>query len=51
MEGVSLTLIEAMAAGFPSWLLASGGNPEVVQDGVTGALVPPADPVAFLPLQ
>ena len=47
MEGVSLTLIEAMAAGLPVVATRVGGNPEVVQDGETGALVPPADPVAF----
>jgi glycosyltransferase involved in cell wall biosynthesis len=47
MEGVSLTLIEAMAAGLPVIATRVGGNPEVVQDSVTGTLVPPADPTSF----
>jgi len=39
-EGHSITLIEAMAAGLPCIATAVGGNPEVVEDGVTGFLVP-----------
>jgi glycosyltransferase involved in cell wall biosynthesis len=47
MEGVSLTVIEAMAAGLPVVATRVGGNPEVVQDGITGMLVPAAEPAAL----
>ncbi len=40
-------LIEAMAAGKPVVAAAAGGAPEVVQDGITGVLVPPRDPQAI----
>ena len=43
-EGISLTLLEAMAVGLPVVATAVGGNPEIVAVGVTGQLVPPADP-------
>ncbi len=45
MEGVSLTLLEAMAARLPVVATRVGGNPEVVVDGVTGSLVEPGEPV------
>ena len=42
-EGVSLALLEAMAAGRPVIATAVGGLPEVVTDGDTGLLIPPRD--------
>ncbi len=38
-EGISLTILEAMAAGLPVIATAVGGTPEVVTEGVTGRLV------------
>jgi glycosyltransferase involved in cell wall biosynthesis len=46
-EGMSNTILEAMAAGLPVVATAVGGTPEVVDDGVTGLLVPPRDPDAL----
>jgi glycosyltransferase involved in cell wall biosynthesis len=40
-EGLGLGTIEAMAAGLPVVSTMAGGTPEVVEDGVTGVLVPP----------
>lgn len=46
-EGVSLTLLEAMAVGLPVLATSVGGNPEVVVNGETGRLVAPGDPAAL----
>lgn len=43
-EGISNTLLEAMASGLPVVATAVGGNPELVIDQETGMLVPPLDP-------
>jgi glycosyltransferase involved in cell wall biosynthesis len=43
-EGISLTLLEAMARGLAVVATNVGGNPEVVTNDETGLLVPPQDP-------
>jgi glycosyltransferase involved in cell wall biosynthesis len=46
-EGVPQSLLQAAAAGVPLVASRVGGIPEVVEDGVTGLLVPPEDPAAL----
>jgi glycosyltransferase involved in cell wall biosynthesis len=46
-EGMPLTAIEAGAMARPVVATAVDGTPEVVGDGTTGLLVPPADPRAL----
>lgn len=43
-EGHSIALLEAMAAAKAIIATNAGGNPEAIQEGVTGWLVPPNDP-------
>jgi len=45
--GITGTIREAMALGKPAIASAAGGNPELVEDGISGLLVPPRDPRAF----
>ena len=42
-EGFSNALLEAMACGVPSVVTRVGGNPEAIQDGENGFLVPVGD--------
>jgi glycosyltransferase involved in cell wall biosynthesis len=46
-EGFSLATIEAMAAGRAVVVTSSGGPQEIVENGRTGILVPPADAEAL----
>ena len=46
-EGVPVVLMEAMAAGVPVVATHIAGVPELVEDGVSGFLVPPGDPAAL----
>ena len=46
-EGLPVAILESMAAGVPVVATAVGGTPEVVEDGATGFLVPPAQPAAL----
>jgi glycosyltransferase involved in cell wall biosynthesis len=46
-EGLPTAIMEAMAAGLPVVATAVGGVPELVQDNLTGLLVPPDDPPAL----
>lgn len=46
-EGFSLATVQAMAAGRPVVATRSGGPEEIIDDGVTGLLVPVSDPAAL----
>ncbi len=47
VEGLGIALLEASATGLPVVAGCSGGAPETVRDGVTGALVDGRDPRAL----
>lgn len=46
-EGLSMAILEAMVAGKPVIATDVGGNPELVEDGKTGCLVPPQNSQAL----
>lgn len=46
-EGISNTILEAMASGLPVLATAVGGNADLVADGRSGRIVPAADPAAL----
>lgn len=46
-EGFSNAVIEGMAAGLPMLVSDVGGNAEAVEDGLSGAVVPPRAPEAI----
>ena len=46
-EGLGTSLLDAMAASRPIVATTAGGIPEIVEDGVTGVLVPPRDHAAL----
>lgn len=46
-EGISNTILEAMATGLPVVATNVGGNPDLLRNGETGLLVPRSDPDAL----
>ena len=46
-EGTPQVIPQALAVGTPVVATATGGIPEIIRDGETGCLVPPADPHAL----
>lgn len=46
-EGLGSAVLDALAAGVPVVAAAAGGIPEIIENGRTGILVPPASPEAL----
>ncbi|MGB9596698.1 MAG: glycosyltransferase family 4 protein [Candidatus Poribacteria bacterium] len=46
-EGFPISILEAMSAGLPVVATDVAGTAELVEDGITGILVPPKDPEAI----
>ena len=46
-EGLGVALLDAMSYGIPAIASRVGGIPDIIEDGVSGLLVPPADPEAL----
>jgi len=46
-EGLGVVLLDAMSYGIPAIASRVGGIPDIIDDGVSGLLVPPADPQAL----
>lgn len=47
-EGFSISTVEAMMAGVPVIATRSGGPEEIIDNGVSGTLVPVRDPLAIV---
>lgn len=46
-EGTAMTLLEAMSASLPCIVTDVGGNPEIVENGKTGFVIPNDDQIAL----
>ncbi|HET6347736.1 MAG TPA: glycosyltransferase, partial [Candidatus Krumholzibacteria bacterium] len=47
LEGLGTSIMDAQVLGAPVVATRTGGIPEIVEDGVTGLLVPPRDPAVL----